>query len=359
MYSPENYHNSDNGFESDLCIQVFYFCLGRIDEILSEVFAACSKDLKAGTEEYWGSVTAAVAVTYSGMTKLQQDLGHGDLKTFYGVEESHELVAHLQYQIQTSTERLLLLLREQGLGCDNQWHEYFEDVSQLRGASNYPTVIMTLKNRQTSEAYDGSNSVLNNITVGWEPHAEGALLPDLESNLDASMNTPGSSTHSDGPQNAINLQSPYPISNMLSTNTRSYDSPVQQDNGTNSFSGTSLGSYRGIAAECASSSQQNQSYNSQYIWPYIQSEASPNIQYPNLNNWNNSSHYESIDMGQPAPGGFSLDLNTPPRPEELSSMMSSSADPITNPAYSQQSLGTMPYFSGHPHELSPGWPFYF
>lgn len=83
MYNLQNYHYIENGSESGLCIQVFYFFLGRIDDILSEVFTACSKDVKAQTEEYWGSVTAAVAVTYSSMIELQQDLGHRDLKYFY------------------------------------------------------------------------------------------------------------------------------------------------------------------------------------------------------------------------------------------------------------------------------------
>lgn len=245
-------------------------------------------------------------------------------------------------------EQLLLLLREQSLGCDNQWHEYFEDVSRLRGASNYPTVIMTLKNRRTSGTYDGSDPVLNSITIGWEPRAEDTLLTDLEASLNASMNTPGSSTVSEGPQNAANWQSPYSISNMLNTNTRGHGSAIQHDNYSNSFSRTSLGNYEELSTEYTSSSPPYQSHDSQHLSPYVHLEASPN-----------TSHYDSIDMGQPASGGFSLDLNIVPRPEEVSSMVSSSADPITNPACFQQSLGTMPYLSGHPHESPPEFPFIF
>ncbi|KAH7312916.1 hypothetical protein BKA65DRAFT_558137 [Rhexocercosporidium sp. MPI-PUGE-AT-0058] len=361
IYDLGNYHNVENGSEIDLCIQVFYFFLGRIDDILSEIFAACSKDVKTETEEYWGSVTAAVAIAYTGMVDLRQDLGHKDLKMFYGVEQSRELVAHLQYQIQTSTERLLLLLREQCLGCDSQWHEYLEDASQLRGASNSPTVTMTLKNRWVPGDYAGSDSGLNSITVGWEPQAGGTLLTDLETNPDASMNTPGSSTFSEGHQDVINWQSPFPTSSILDRSTQGHNSPAKQDDGCNSFPGTFIRSYMGMPTEHPPGTRPHQSYANQYLSPYTHSDASPNTQYPNSINWNNSSHHQSINMGQPTPGDLSLDLNIPPpRPEEVSSVVASSADTISNPEYvNQQSLGTVPYLSGRPNDSPPQFSFFF
>ncbi|KAH7385016.1 hypothetical protein BKA64DRAFT_155806 [Cadophora sp. MPI-SDFR-AT-0126] len=147
----ESKNDAETEMGNNLCIQISYFMLTRVDEILSEIFAACSREVKAETDEYWGSVTASVAIACTGMAGLRRDLGTKSTKRFYGVEESRELVSHLQYQIQTSTELLLILLRERNIGCDREWHAYFDDTSSLHTVPHFPKLNMTLRNSRPCE----------------------------------------------------------------------------------------------------------------------------------------------------------------------------------------------------------------
>lgn len=92
IFLPRPNENPENQFtvetehdnhDNHLGIQVSYFFLCRIDEILSGVVTACSKEMKAETEEYLGDVKAAVAIVYHGMIGLQKELGGRQLRPFY------------------------------------------------------------------------------------------------------------------------------------------------------------------------------------------------------------------------------------------------------------------------------------
>ena len=106
-------------------------------------------------------------------------------------------------RIQTSTERFLLLLRERSLGCNHEWHARFDDVSILHTVSHFPNVSMALKKWPSGNAVGpdlGFDMISRNSSVDWEVPARDSALTGLTSNFETSMNTPGSSTSSNGSQ---------------------------------------------------------------------------------------------------------------------------------------------------------------
>ena len=127
--------------------------------------------------------------TYVNLTRLTAfKQNSNDLQ---GGEESRELVSHLKYQIQTSTERFLLLLRERSLGCNHEWHARFDDVSILHTVSHFPNVSMALKKWPSGNAVGpdlGFDMISRNSSVDWEVPARDSALTGLTSNFETSMN---------------------------------------------------------------------------------------------------------------------------------------------------------------------------
>lgn len=255
--------------------------------------------------------------TYVNLTRLTAfKQNSNDLQ---GGEESRELVSHLKYQIQTSTERFLLLLRERSLGCNHEWHARFDDVSILHTVSHFPNVSMALKKWPSGNAVGpdlGFDMISRNSSVDWEVPARDSALTGLTSNFETSMNTPGSSTSSNGSQHTPGCLS-HPQSTQFLI--QFSDGLPEPHRGSSDGSSSSMSTLPNVetTSDYLFNSQPPQSYSNHYPPFYVPPEMTPSSKFSGPCHWNQPLQNTSIDFGQPAPGGLPFDYTSFLSAEEM------------------------------------------